>query len=169
MIAINKDKASQQITQQAKSAVYALLDQTAQKYDYRNFAEVAQFVNSSEWKAEVEALLVWQDAVWTKAYELLKTPIISVDEFMVQLPKYVQANKQGVGSITPRQIRLYLTEIGLRQVVENYVGSSNQDIKDWWEFSTSIERTSPLLITAATQLGLYSEQLDQFFLEASKL
>jgi hypothetical protein len=88
MIAINKDKASQQITQQAKSAVYALLDQTAQKYDYRNFAEVAQFVNSSEWKAEADGLLAWQDAVWTKAYELLKAPITSVDDFVSQLPKF---------------------------------------------------------------------------------
>jgi hypothetical protein len=78
-----------QLTQQAKSAVYALLDQTAQQYDYRNFAEVSQFLNSGVWKAEAEALLAWQDAVWLKAYALLKEPIESVEGFVVQLPKFV--------------------------------------------------------------------------------
>jgi hypothetical protein len=79
------------------------------------------------------------------------------------------ANKQDVNSITPRQIRLQLSAIGMRQAVEDYVAASSLDIKDWWEFSTYIERTSPLLINAATQLGMTSEQLDQFFIDASKL
>jgi hypothetical protein len=82
----------EQLMQQAKSAVYVLLDQTAQQYDYRNFAEVVQFVNSNVWKAEADGLLAWQDAVWAKAYELLKAPITSVDGFLAQLPKYVPAN-----------------------------------------------------------------------------
>ena len=79
------------------------------------------------------------------------------------------ANKQDANSITPRQIRLQLSAIGMRQAVEDYVAASSLDIKDWWEFSTYIERTSPLVIDAATQLGMTSEQLDQFFIDASKL
>jgi hypothetical protein len=79
----------EQLTQQAKSAVYGLLDQTAQQYDYRNFSEVSQFVLSGTWKAEADALLAWQDSVWVKAYELLKEPIESVDGFVAQLPKFV--------------------------------------------------------------------------------
>jgi hypothetical protein len=82
----------EQLSQQAKAAVYDLLDKTAQQYDYRNFAEVVQFVNSNEWKAEADGLLAWQDAVWTKAYELLKAPIASVDDFVAQLPKYTPAS-----------------------------------------------------------------------------
>jgi hypothetical protein len=78
----------EQLTQQAKSAVYAFLDQTAQQFDYRNMAEVTQFVQSGTWKAEADALLAWQDAVWLKAYELLKEPIESVDDFVAQLPKF---------------------------------------------------------------------------------
>jgi hypothetical protein len=93
MIAINKDKVSQQLAKQAKSTVYVLLDKTAQQYDYRNFAEVPQFINSTGWKAEASALLAWQDAVWVKAYELLKAPITSIDDFVEQLPKYVQSSK----------------------------------------------------------------------------
>jgi hypothetical protein len=79
------------------------------------------------------------------------------------------AGKQYTDSITPRQVRLQLTAIGLRKAVEDYVSASSQDVKDWWEFSTSIERNSPLLISVAIQLGLSSEQLDQFFTDASKL
>ncbi|MCI4410198.1 MAG: hypothetical protein JHC38_00845 [Thiotrichales bacterium] len=92
MIAINKDKVTQQFTRQAKSAVYDLLDQTAQNYDYRDFAEVAQFVNSNVWKAEADGLLAWQDAVWLKAYELLKEPITNIFDFMTKLPKYVPSS-----------------------------------------------------------------------------
>jgi hypothetical protein len=81
-----------QLAKQAKAAVYGLLDQTAQQYDYRDFAEVAQFVNSNVWKAEADGLLAWQDVVWVKAYELLKAPITSVDDFVVQLPKYIPSS-----------------------------------------------------------------------------
>jgi negative regulator of genetic competence, sporulation and motility len=81
----------EQLNQQAKSAVYTLLDQTANIYDYKNFAEVVQFVNSATWKAEADGLLAWQDAVWTKAYELLKEPITNIDDFIAQLPKYVSS------------------------------------------------------------------------------
>ena len=76
--------------------------------------------------------------------------------------------KSATDSITPRQIRLQLSAIGMRQAVEDYVAASSLDIKDWWEFSTFFERSNPLLIGAATGLGMTSEQLDQFFVEASK-
>jgi negative regulator of genetic competence, sporulation and motility len=82
----------EQLAQQAKESVYVLLDQTAQSYDYRDFAEVVQFVNSAVWKAEADGLLAWQDNVWFKAYELLKAPITSVDDFLAQLPKYVPSS-----------------------------------------------------------------------------
>lgn len=86
---INPVISTKQIAKQAKFAVYALLDQTAQQYDYRNFAEVSQFLSSGTWKAEAEALLAWQDEVWIKAYEALEEPIESVDGFVAQLPKFV--------------------------------------------------------------------------------
>jgi hypothetical protein len=86
---LNPPITQQQLTQQVKSSVYVLLDQTAQQYDYKNFAEVAQFLQSGIWKAEANSLIAWQDVVWVKTYELLKSPIISIDDFVVQLPKYV--------------------------------------------------------------------------------
>jgi hypothetical protein len=80
---------SDQLVELCKKKVYDLLDQTAQAYDYRNFGEVAQFMQSGKWKEEADLLIAWQDAIWVKAYELLKEPITNIDDFVEQLPKYV--------------------------------------------------------------------------------
>jgi hypothetical protein len=79
---------SDQLIEICKKKVYELLDHTASNYDYKGFAEVSQFINSTGWKVEANALLEWQDAVWSKAYELLKEPVTSIDDFVEQLPKY---------------------------------------------------------------------------------
>lgn len=105
------------------------------------------------------------------------------------LPNLVEATEGGIGwaydgvnftaplptpepipqSLTPRQIRLQLTALGLRQAVEDWVATQSIDIKDWWEFSLSIDRDNQMLIDAATHFGLTGEQLDQLFIEAAKL
>ena len=74
-----------------------------------------------------------------------------------------------VKSITPRQIRLQLNALGLRQQVEDWVATQPVGIKDWWEFSSSCERNNQILIDAATHFGFTSERLDKLFMEASKL
>ena len=74
-----------------------------------------------------------------------------------------------VKSITPRQMRLQLIALGLRQQVEDWVATQPIDIKDWWELSSRYERNNQVLIDAATNFGFTSEQLDELFMEASKL
>ena len=74
-----------------------------------------------------------------------------------------------VKSITPRQIRLQLITLGLRQQVEDWVATQPLATKDWWEFSLSIDRDNQMLIDAATHFGMTSEQLDQLFIAAAKL
>lgn len=74
-----------------------------------------------------------------------------------------------IKSITPRQIRLQLIALGLRQQVEDWVATQPLATRDWWEFSLSIDRDNQMLIDAATHFGLTSEQIDQLFNEASKL
>ena len=49
-----------------------------------------------------------------------------------------------VKSITPRQIRLQLIALGLRQQVEDWVATQPIDIKDQWEFSSSFERNNQI-------------------------
>lgn len=73
-------------------------------------------------------------------------------------------------TLTPRQIRLILTSKGLRQQVENLVQeSTDYSLKDWWEYSLEYKRDNPLLIQMATALSLTSEDIDNMFIEGSKL
>ncbi len=63
-------------------------------------------------------------------------------------------------SISPRQIRQALTRAGLREAVEAAVASGDQDLKDWWEFSTSYDRLNPQVVGMGLALGQTDEQLD---------
>jgi hypothetical protein len=64
---------------------------------------------------------------------------------------------------TPRQIRQALNACGMRKTVEDGIAAAGQDIKDWWEFSTSFERSHPVITGTAASLGISSSQLDDLF------
>ncbi|MEK9724325.1 MAG: hypothetical protein VW405_12710 [Rhodospirillaceae bacterium] len=66
-------------------------------------------------------------------------------------------------TVTPRQIRLALTQTGLRAAVENYVAAASQDVKDSWEYSTVFERDHPLLVAAGHALGKTDAEIDALF------
>jgi len=72
-------------------------------------------------------------------------------------------------SLTPKQIRKVLTAHNLRAQVEAAVTAADQNTKDEWEFSQSYLRTDPLLETMAASLGLTPAQIDQLFIDGSKL
>ena len=59
-------------------------------------------------------------------------------------------------SCTPWQIRKKLNKEGLRDAVEAYVVSeqATQDEKDAWEFATEFREDNPLLVNAASMLGI---------------
>lgn len=70
--------------------------------------------------------------------------------------------------ITMRQARLQLLEVGLLDDVEALI---SQDRK-WqieWEYATEVERISPLIESVKEGMSLTDEQIDNMFLEASKL
>ena len=59
-------------------------------------------------------------------------------------------------SCSPWQIRKKLNKEGLRDAVESYVKSeaATQDEKDAWEFATEFREDNPLLVNAASMLGI---------------
>lgn len=65
--------------------------------------------------------------------------------------------------ISPRQIRQALTRAGLRAAVEAAVAAGDQDLKDWWEFSTAFERLNPQVTAMAAALGFSVSDLDQLW------
>ena len=65
-----------------------------------------------------------------------------------------------VTRISPRQIRMALTQLNLRSQVEAAVAAGDQDMKDWYEFSTYFDRTHPQVLAMATALSVTDAQLD---------
>ena len=59
-------------------------------------------------------------------------------------------------SCSPWQIRKKLNKEGLREAVAAYVVSeqATQDEKDAWEFATEFREDNPLLVNAASKLGI---------------
>lgn len=64
---------------------------------------------------------------------------------------------------SPRQLRLALNQLGLRDAVEAYVAAASQDVKDSWEYTTEFTRTHPLLVAAGAGLGKTEQEIDALF------
>lgn len=69
-------------------------------------------------------------------------------------------------SITPRQIRLALNQLGLRAQVEAAIAAGSQNLKDEWQFTSAFERSNPEIIALGEALGA---DLDQLFILAATL
>jgi len=82
---------------------------------------------------------------------------------------YVPPPQQIPQAVSPRQIRQALTRFDLRTQVEAAVAAGDQDLKDWWEFSTVVERNHPMVVGMATALGISDHTLDAIFLAAGTL
>ena len=83
-----------------------------------------------------------------------------------------EANKPTPASVTrisPRQIRMAMTQLGLRSQVEAAVAAGDQDMKDWYEFSTYFERNHPQVLAMAVTLNVDSEELDNLWALAATL
>lgn len=93
-----------------------------------------------------------------------------IKDIPVEVPVPDPASEpQVIYPISPRQIRQALTALNFRAGVESAVAAGDQDLKDWWEFSSSFERNHPEVIAMGTQLGVSSEQLDALWILAGAL
>jgi hypothetical protein len=72
-------------------------------------------------------------------------------------------------SVSPRQIRQALTRAGLRTSVEAAVAAGDQDTKDWYEFATQFERSSPIVAALGAALSVTDVQLDALWTLAGTL
>ena len=70
-------------------------------------------------------------------------------------------------SVTPRQIRMALNQLNMRDTIENFVDQASWDVKDTWRSSTLVFRNNPFLLQMAPALNLTAEQLDQIFILAA--
>ena len=80
-------------------------------------------------------------------------------------------NKPAVPTVvTMRQARLALLQAGLLSLVESAIASMESPAAQIeWDYSQEVNREQPLVKQLAEALNLTSDQLDNLFLEASKL
>jgi hypothetical protein len=71
-------------------------------------------------------------------------------------------------TVTPRQFRLALDELGLLDGIEAAIANADKATRITWEFAVSIERRHPRMIAMATSLGLL-ERLDEIFRAAAAI
>ena len=72
-----------------------------------------------------------------------------------------------IPTLTMRQARLALLDAGLLDEVEAAITTPENRI--WWDYSTTVERTHPLVDAVLTALGKSPEEIDEMFIEAAKL
>lgn len=70
--------------------------------------------------------------------------------------------------LTPRQCKLQLLALGLLDEVEAII-ATDRALKIWFDESLDFQRSNAFIIAVALQLGMSEEDMDNFFIEASKL
>ena len=81
---------------------------------------------------------------------------------LVAIPKEVPQE------ITPLQSKLQLLEIGLLDEVEAIV-SADRKVQLYCEYALVIERDNEILLMITSALGMTEDEVDEFFITASKL
>ena len=100
-------------------------------------------------------------------YEQLRlNPPMDDDTIAKEVAKRKEELKVKV--ITPLQAKLQLHAMGLLDEVETMV-LTDKTMQLYWEYVLEVQRDHPTLVAMVTQLGLTDEQIDDMFLEASKL
>ena len=125
-------------------------------------------------KVEYEAQPVIDD--FTQKVEQDKLATLENDVYIIKyrvLPKtedeIVEYRKSQVPqSITPLQAKLQLLKLGLLDEVEALV-TGDRTAQLYWEYASVVERDNAVLLLMANSIGLTSEQVDEMFMEASKL
>lgn len=72
-------------------------------------------------------------------------------------------------TVTPRQIRLALIEVGLDDQVDALLGSQSKEVRVAWEYATQVDRDNPLIAMAQQLLGMTDGQADDLFRLAASL
>lgn len=81
----------------------------------------------------------------------------------------VTTGEEVPASVTSRQCRLVLAAQGLLSSVESAISSSVEAVQIEWQFASTIERYSPIVVSLGGTLGLTEEQLDDMFKLAATL
>jgi hypothetical protein len=90
------------------------------------------------------------------------------DEEAQTIHAEIEANQPVIiPNISMRQARLALLKDNLLSTVDSAITTDEKRI--WWDYSTTVERSNPLVIEVLTALGKTSEEIDTMFIGAAEL
>ena len=84
-------------------------------------------------------------------------------------PEPTVAELRAKMKITPLQTRRALRAAGLLDTVEGWLSGQDVTVKEAWEYAIVFERLDPIVMAAATALGLTDAQIDDLFTVAATL
>ncbi len=99
-------------------------------------------------------------------FEYVEKIVPTIEDEKVEEPT-VNENNVPI-KISPRQARLVLLDKGLLDEVDEIV-KVDRRTQIYWEYATEINRNDPVLNNLGLALNLNDQQLDDLFIEASKL
>ena len=91
----------------------------------------------------------------------------TIASLQAQIAAYTPA--PATTTVTARQIRLALTQVGLRNAVEAAVAAGDQATKDWYEYANEFERSNPLVVAMGSALGVSEQGMAELFALAATL
>jgi hypothetical protein len=93
----------------------------------------------------------------------------TVEYQIIELTEDELRDKNVPVKISQLQGKLLLAQMGLIDQIEEMINQSGRSEKIYWTSATEWERTSPILNRLAPTIGMSQADLDQFFINASKL
>lgn len=124
--------------------------ETGKKVEFVELGDIPDTLTSLAPSSEYDE---WIDESWVKNVE-----------------KEAKAKRNSIPPISKRQAMLQLDSIGLYDDLITFINQSeNKTLKIEFEYSSSFERNSPVILGMALQFKLSDEQVDNLFIEASKL
>lgn len=101
------------------------------------------------------------DGVWTQVWNVRS---LTPDELKSRVPE----------SISRRQAKQLLIQLGQIESIQNIIDAvedpiEKQLLQSWWDDSQTFERHHPTVIEMSSLLGWTEDELDNMFIEASKL
>lgn len=104
------------------------------------------------------------------SYEVTATQVNKVYSVVEKTAEDLLAEAKALvpTSVTPRQARIALLRAGMLDAVNQAV-TSNAEWAITWEFATEVKRDDPMIAAVQELLGKTELEIDQLFIEASKL
>lgn len=79
------------------------------------------------------------------------------------------AQEEVPASVTSRQFKMQLVISGIKDAVDEWVSKQPEIVQVAYEYSSNFVRDEPMMQTGFIAMGFREQELNKFFIDASKL